>query len=60
METYLIYFDGHRCLSQSEESKCMWTQGEDGIMWVLEKCKQGGNGSLQDRKGGGWAEGNIK
>ena len=22
-ETYLIYFDNHRCLSQSEESKCM-------------------------------------
>ena len=22
-ETYLKYFDDHRCLSQSEESKCM-------------------------------------
>ena len=30
-ETYLIYFNDHRCFSQSEESKCMWTHGEDGI-----------------------------
>ena len=23
----LIYFDDHRCLSRSEESKCMWSHG---------------------------------
>ena len=23
-------FHIHRCLSQSEESKCMWTHGKDG------------------------------
>ena len=31
--TYLRYFDDHRCLSGSEESKCMWTPGKDGAMW---------------------------
>ena len=30
----LIYFGNHRCLSWSEESKCMWTQGNDGAMWL--------------------------
>ena len=41
----------HRSLSQSEESKYMWTYGKDGVMWVFEKCHQrgcktwsGGNG----------------
>ena len=32
MEAYLIYFDDHRCVSQSEESKCMWTHGKGDIM----------------------------
>ena len=32
METYLKYFDDHRCLSQSEGSKCMWTHGINGVM----------------------------
>ena len=31
METYFIYFDDHRYLSQSEESKCMWTHSEEDI-----------------------------
>ena len=31
METCSNYFDSHRCLSQSEESKCMWTHGKDGV-----------------------------
>ena len=30
-ETYSKYFDGHRHLSQSEESECMWTHDEDGV-----------------------------
>ena len=34
-QIYLIYFDDYRCLSQSEESKCMWTHGKDGATWVL-------------------------
>ena len=29
--TYLKYFDGHKRLSQSEESKCMWIDGKDGV-----------------------------
>ena len=29
-EAELICFDNHRCISQSEESKCMWTHGKDG------------------------------
>ena len=33
-ETYLICFNDHRCLSQSEESKCMWTHGKDGATCV--------------------------
>ena len=39
MEMYLKYYDGHRLLSQSEESGCMWTQDKDGVtrelMWVI-------------------------
>ena len=27
-------FDNHRCLSRSEESKCMWTHYKDGIMFL--------------------------
>jgi hypothetical protein len=30
-ETYSKYFDGHRRLSQSEESECMWTHDKNGI-----------------------------
>ena len=50
METYLKYFDGHRCLSQSEESKCMWLPGKDCIRRGFLKgatpggCERGGNG----------------
>ena len=32
-QTYLIYFDDHRWLSQSEESKCMWTHGKDTCIY---------------------------
>ena len=42
METYLIYFIDNGCLSQSEESKCMWTHGEDGVKWVFENVPPGG------------------
>ena len=42
METYLRYFDDHRCLSQSEESKCMWTHGKDGATWEFWKASPGG------------------
>ena len=28
-------FDVHRCLSQSEESKYVWTHGKVGITWGL-------------------------
>jgi hypothetical protein len=36
-QTYLIYFDNHNCLSQSEESKWMWTYGKDGTIWEFLK-----------------------
>ena len=29
----LIYFGDHRCLSRSEEIKCMWTCDYDGATW---------------------------
>ena len=35
--TYLKYFDDHRRLSWSEESKCMWAHGKDGAMWEFLK-----------------------
>ena len=35
-ETWLKRFNDHRCLSQSEESKFMWTYGKDGAMWVAD------------------------
>ena len=31
METVSKYFDGHSRLSQSEESKCLWTHDKDGV-----------------------------
>ena len=30
-------FHDHRCLSRSEESKCMWTSGNDGATWEFLK-----------------------
>jgi hypothetical protein len=33
----LRYFGNHRCLSQSEESNCMWTHGKNGITRVFMK-----------------------
>ena len=30
-ETWLKYFDGHSCFSQSEENECMWTHDKDGV-----------------------------
>ena len=34
-ETYSKYFNGHRCLSQSEESECMWTLGKYGVTFAM-------------------------
>ena len=31
-ETQLRYFDDHRCLSRTEEGKCMWTHGINMIL----------------------------
>ena len=50
METYLIYFNDHQCLSQSEEGKCMWTHSEDA---PCESFWQVPPERLWDRKGGG-------
>ena len=37
----LKYLGDHRCLSQSEECKCMWTCSKDGIrMSDFERCHQ--------------------
>ena len=33
MEAWLKHLDDHRCLSWSEESKCMWTHGKDSTIW---------------------------
>ena len=40
VHTNLIYFGDHRCLSRSEESKCMWIHGNDSAMWVFWKVYQ--------------------
>ena len=40
-KTKLKYFDGHGCLSQSDESECMWTHDKDGVTRVFERCHQG-------------------
>ena len=29
-------FDNHKCFSQSEESKCMWTHSKDGVTWKYQ------------------------
>ena len=50
METYLRYFDNHRCLSQSEKSKCTWTHIN---MASRESSWKVPPGILRDRKGGG-------
>ena len=34
-ENYLIFFDYHRSLWQSEENKCMWTKHNDGTMGLF-------------------------
>ena len=36
-QTYSIYFDNHRCLSQSEESKYMLTHNKEGATWEFLK-----------------------
>ena len=36
-KAWLKWFDNHRCLLQSEESKCMWTHGKGGTMWEFWK-----------------------
>ena len=47
MEIYLICFDDHRCLSKSEESKCMWKNGKYGARW--EFLKSGTRGVARQR-----------
>ena len=49
METYSKYFDGHKCLSQSEESN--WTHGKDSI---TREFLEGATRRLQERRG--WRE----
>ena len=39
MKASLKYFDDHRCLSQWEESKCIWIHGKDSAKWVSDLCK---------------------
>ena len=34
MEASLKCFDNHRCLSQSEEGKYMWTHSKDSAQWL--------------------------
>ena len=41
-ETYSKYFDGHRRLSQSEESEYMWTHDKDGDIREFFKVPPGG------------------
>ena len=31
--SFIEAFDDHRCLSHSEERKCMWTHGKNDAMW---------------------------
>ena len=40
-ETKSKYFDGHGCLSQSEEREFMWAYDKDGVTRVFERCHQG-------------------
>ena len=35
LQTLLKVIDNHRCLSQSEETKCMWTHNKDGSTFTL-------------------------
>ena len=50
-ETYLKYFDGHRCLSQSEESECIRTHGKDGITReFLKDATRGCEKGREERK----------
>jgi hypothetical protein len=55
MQTHgnLKYFDGHRRLSQSEESEYMWTHDKDG---VTREFLEGATRGLQEK----WMEGNLK
>ena len=52
METYSEYFDGHRSLSRSEESKSVWTHDKDGItrefLKVATKGFWGMEGNLKE------------
>ena len=34
----LKFFNDHRCLSHSEESKCLWKHGKDCTTWVAIIC----------------------
>ena len=49
-ESHLKYFDGHRCLSLSEESKFMCTHCKDG---VTREFLKGATRGFRERKVGG-------
>ena len=51
-ESVSKYFDGHGCLSQSEESKCLWTHDKDG---VTREFMKGATRGLREE----WMEGNY-
>ena len=50
----LRYFGDHRCLSQWEESKCMWTHGKMASHECLWKVSPGG---CETGSGEGWGIG---
>ena len=52
-ETKSKYLNRHGCISQSEESKCMWAHDRDGVS--LEFLK-GATRGLQEE----WMGGNLK
>ena len=52
MKAVLQSFENHRFLSQSEESKCMWTLGKDSTMWVSDKYHQDECGTGRAEEGG--------
>ena len=51
-ETVSRYFDWHGSLSQSKESKCLWTHDKDGI---TREFMKGATRGLRE----GWMEGNY-
>ena len=35
---FFKYFNNYKCLSRSEESKCMWKHGKDGVGTIFTIC----------------------